>query len=208
MALSPEKLASIVKYNSQTLCNENAQGVMKTMEKNKRSGVNMVDVDPNTYSDEWDNFSLSSESPAPQTQMYESFNPERVANSKLPDAIKQSLINHPITASDPLKEMVTNYTTQTPQTTPSFTDLPKQKQVITEQRSYQPTNNTGIDYNYLKYIISECIREELAKQPLNENATLRQIGLSEGKIKLVDNKGNIFTAQLEFDGNIRDKKKK
>ena len=44
------------------------------------------------------------------------------------------------------------------------------------------------------------------KGMLNEGATLKGIGLSGGKIKLVDNKGNVFSAKLEYQGNTKDKK--
>ena len=52
---------------------------------------------------------------------------------------------------------------------------------------------TIIDMSYLKFLIKESLKEYFAeKGTLNEGTTLRQIGLSEGKIKLVDNKGNIY----------------
>jgi hypothetical protein len=41
---------------------------------------------------------------------------------------------------------------------------------------------------------------------LNEGTTIKGIGLSNGKIKLVDNKGNVFSAKLEYQGNTKDKK--
>ena len=201
MALSPEKLASIINYNSKTLCNENAQSALNKLSKN--TNVDGYDIDPNTYSDKWDNFSFVEQKTTP---MYENISKERLENSKMPDAIKESMVNHPITASDTMKNFMQNYTmpdvVKETQTVPSFTNL------IAEQKNPAPAPSVGIDYNYLKYIVSECIREELKKQPINEGTTLRQIGLSEGKIKLVDNKGNIYTAQLEYDGNIKDRKKK
>ena len=68
----------------------------------------------------------------------------------------------------------------------------------------------GVDYALIKTIISECLDEKLAemsqKGMLNEGATLKGIGLSGGKIKLVDNKGNVFSAKLEYQGNTKDKK--
>ena len=41
---------------------------------------------------------------------------------------------------------------------------------------------------------------------LNEGSVLKGIGLSKGKIKLVDNSGNVFSAKLEYQGNTKDKK--
>ena len=44
------------------------------------------------------------------------------------------------------------------------------------------------------------------KQPLNESASLQTIGLQNGNISLVDNKGNIYKAKLEKIGNKNDKR--
>ena len=41
---------------------------------------------------------------------------------------------------------------------------------------------------------------------LNESASLQTIGLQNGNISLVDNKGNIYKAKLEKIGNKNDKK--
>ena len=48
--------------------------------------------------------------------------------------------------------------------------------------------------------------EYFKKQPLNESASLQTIGLSNGVISLVDNKGNVFKAKLEKIGNTNEKK--
>jgi hypothetical protein len=68
----------------------------------------------------------------------------------------------------------------------------------------------GIDYALIKTIVNECIENKLneiaQKGLLNEGTTIKGIGLSNGKIKLVDNKGNIFSAKLEYQGNTKDKK--
>lgn len=197
MALSPEKLAKIINHNSQTLCAENAQGALNKISRGNGKG-NFTDMDPNDFHDEWDNFSLSDASPSP---VYENFSPSAIENSKMPDAIKQSMINNPIVAGDSMRNVMNEVAANKPK----FSQLSEQKQTIIE--APQPVAG-NIDYNYLKYIISECIREELSKQPLNESSSLRQIGLSGGKIKLVDNKGNIFSAQLQLEGNVKDRKKK
>lgn len=68
----------------------------------------------------------------------------------------------------------------------------------------------GIDYALIKTIVNECLEtklNEMAQQGLlNEGATLKGIGLGNGKIKIVDNKGNVFSAKLEYQGNTKDKK--
>ena len=77
---------------------------------------------------------------------------------------------------------------------------------IQEQRGYGP----GIDYALIKTIVNECLETKLSEMAqqglLNEGATLKGIGLGNGKIKIVDNKGNVFSAKLEYQGNTKDKK--
>ena len=62
-----------------------------------------------------------------------------------------------------------------------------------------------IDYNIIKAIVNECLNEYFSKQPLNESATLKTIGLSNGNISIVDNKGNVYKAKLEKIGNKNEK---
>ena len=77
---------------------------------------------------------------------------------------------------------------------------------IQEQHSY----TGGIDYALIKTIVNECLETKLSEMAqqglLNEGATLKGIGLGNGKIKIVDNKGNVFSAKLEYQGNTKDKK--
>ena len=138
---------------------------------------------------------------APQQQIKESSGPNR---SRLPEAIKKSMMEnqyqfHDITEEGKLESAINNLSQ-------------RQRQVVNEAYSQPQAQNAviggGIDSNYLKFLIKESLKEYFAeKGTLNEGTTLRQIGLSEGKIKLVDNKGNIYSAQLELTGNVRDKKK-
>ena len=138
---------------------------------------------------------------APQQQIMESSGPNR---SRLPEAIKKSMMEnqyqfHDMTEEGKLESAIGNLSQ-------------RQRQVVNEAYSQPQTQNAviggGIDSNYLKFLIKESLKEYFAeKGTLNEGTTLRQIGLSEGKIKLVDNKGNIYSAQLELTGNVRDKKK-
>jgi hypothetical protein len=54
----------------------------------------------------------------------------------------------------------------------------------------------------IKQIINECLDEKLGDN------TLKTIQVGDGKIRLVDNQGRIFIANLEYKGNVADKKKK
>lgn len=57
----------------------------------------------------------------------------------------------------------------------------------------------GIDYNMIKYLVSEAIKESLGeiKQSLLNESTLKAINMPGGnKIQFLDNKGNLYEAQL------------
>ena len=208
MALNEQQLAGIL-GNAKKLCNPEADRVM-----NEYKGVN---ANQKKGSDEhenyrtWENTGFDDvyagggdtklSQPAPQQQIMESSGPNR---SRLPEAIKKSMMEHQyqfhdMTEEGKLESAVNNLSQ-------------RQKQIVNEVYNQPQAQNTaingGIDSNYLKFLIKESLKEYFAeKGTLNEGTTLRQIGLSEGKIKLVDNKGNIYSAQLEFTGNVRDKKK-
>ena len=68
-----------------------------------------------------------------------------------------------------------------------------------------PTNNSGIDYNLLRQIVEESIDRKLKN--LNENV-IKGIRLKEGKIMLTDHSGNVFSASLEYKGNVNEQKTK
>ena len=220
MAISPEQLAQIIGHNSKTLCS--AKGQKKL---NEMAGAMNFD-NPDQVSDEWDNWNFDDpntpQMQQPQVQNKQPYynqpvNENVLANSRLPDAIKQSFAQNYIDTSalgqglgdtsfldnvaQQRKQQVNETYVPTQTTGPVQYTQPQQYQA-------QPQYPMGIDYNYLKHIISECIAEYFSKQPLNEQATLKTIGLSEGKIKLVDNKGNVYGATLEFKGNMEDRKKK
>ena len=208
MALSEQQLAGIL-GNAKKLCNPEADRVM-----NEYRGVN---ANQKKGSEEHENYrtwetagfddvyaggdSTKLSQSAPQQQIMESSGPNR---SRLPKAIKKSMMEnqyqfHDITEEGKLESAISSLSQ-------------RQRQVVNEAYSQPQAQNAviggGIDSNYLKFLIKESLKEYFAeKGTLNEGTTLRQIGLSEGKIKLVDNKGNIYSAQLELTGNVRDKKK-
>lgn len=205
MAISQQQLAQIISHNSKTLCSPKGQKKL-----NEMAGV-MDFNNPEQVSDEWDNWNFDDPNTPTQSQTSKKqpyynqpLNENLLANSKLPDAIKQSMAQNFIDTSALGQGLGDT----------SFLDNVAQKRRQQVNETYVPTQTTGqpqyqmgIDYNYLKHIISECIAEYFSKQPLNEQTTLKTIGLSEGKIKLVDNKGNVYGADLEFKGNMNERKK-
>ena len=116
------------------------------------------------------------------------------SQSKLPKAIMESMMTTQIDTSclapsNDLNNLMKKVQQNMPQ-------QPQQTQMVTEER-IMPSNASGIDYNYIRTIIEECIDRKFKE--LNEN-TLKGVKLKEGKIMLVDNSGNIFHANLEYKG--------
>ena len=115
-------------------------------------------------------------------------------NSRMPDAIKQSMMQEQIDVS-------------ALQTEGSVLDSlgmqggrRNQRAQVNEAR--RQTSGAGINYNLIKQIINDCLDERLGDN------SLKTIQVGDGKIRLVDNQGRIFIANLEYKGNIADKKKK
>ena len=152
------------------------------------------------------------------------FNPERVKNSRMLSAIKEDLIKNPIdtTALNTMKlesagngDAVTNNARLNKMLSGAKMieeklENPGRSNPVRTQASVNTGGGVGIDYALIKTIVNECIENKLneiaQKGLLNEGTTIKGIGLSNGKIKLVDNKGNIFSAKLEYQGNTKDKK--
>lgn len=207
MALSEQQLAGIL-GNAKKLCNPDADRVMneyKGVNANQKKGSdeheNYRTWETAGFDDAYADGGTRLSQSAPQQQIMESSGPNR---SRLPEAIKKSMMEnqyqfHNMTEEGKLESAIDSLSQ-------------RQRQVVNEVYSQPQAQNSviggGIDSNYLKFLIKESLKEYFAeKGTLNEGTTLRQIGLSEGKIKLVDNKGNIYSAQLELTGNVRDKKK-
>lgn len=192
MAVSKAKLASIIE-NARALCNPQGDRIINSY---KRNDI-LNDPDPASYNDNWDSLYISE----PRNNINEdnlSYNDSDVERSNLPQHIKESLIKDkiPVIGNTSVLDSI---------------GVKQQKKVIKEdmtpQRNISNTNSNNIDYSIIKAIFNECLREYFDnKQPLNESASLQTIGLQNGNISLVDNKGNIYKAKLEKIGNKNDKK--
>jgi len=135
---------------------------------------------------------------------------QSVNRSRVPDFIKKSMMSESIDTTalsdNPLDRMDLSRI-QKQDATP--------RRQITEQvvstPQQMPSSAPGIDYPLLRAIINECIDNKfkeygLTKDSLNETS-LKTIHLKAGNIKLVDNSGNIYSAQLEKRGNLNEGKK-
>jgi len=205
--MSHEQLAQIIN-RSKILCSEQGAKMVNSYSTgSNNTSNNFRDINPNTYSDNWDNISLSDlDNIGDNQQSYQpsnlSYTNEGLKRSNLPDAIKQSFIDNPIDNEDEAFNKAMNEIAQKANNRKS-----RQQLVETPMRTTNVQQGNMIDYNYLKYIISECISDYFQKNPIENSGYLKQIRLFKGKIKILDNNGNIFSAKLEKEGNISDMKK-
>lgn len=152
------------------------------------------------------------------------FNPDRVRNSGMLSAIKEEMVKHPIDTAALNAQMLESAGGGNPLNTDRLNKMVARAKQIDERAGEldgkgMPKRRVtesvsqgggGIDYALIKTIVNECIENKLNEVfkngLLNEGATLKGIGLSSGKIKIVDNKGNVYSAKLEYQGNTKDKK--
>ena len=123
----------------------------------------------------------------------------QVTNSKLPKAIRESIIQNPITEPNNEYNVSASILDSIP--------VPPKREVVTEQQyipQYQ-SQPMSIDYNYIRSIINECIQTNLQqiKNEILQESQLKAIRIGgENKIQLIDNKNNLFESKLEFKKNI------
>ena len=151
------------------------------------------------------------------------FNPERVKNSRMSSAILEDMVKHPIDTTALNAQRLESASGNLNENMDRFSRMVAGAKMVDKRTNEldgkspvrkQVTESVGgggvVDYSLIKTIINECIEtklNEIAKKGLlSEAATIKGIGLSNGKIKIVDNKGNVYSAKLEYQGNTKDKK--
>jgi hypothetical protein len=149
------------------------------------------------------------------------FNPDRVKNSKMSNAILEDMVKHPIdTTALNTQKLESAGNGNVAVNNSRLNKMLAGAKLVEERLGDTPgrpvrtqalsVGGGGIDYALIKTIVNECLEQKLSEMAerglLSEGTTLKGIGLSEGKIKLVDNKGNVFQAKLEYKGNTKDKK--
>ena len=188
MAINKERLASIISGRARELCSMNGDKLINEKKKSQ------YDPNPDSYNDSefFDKMYLSESSNSNSDLDY---NEDIVNNSKLPKEIKESLSKQKISmnGSDGLSVL------------DELGIKPKPKQIKENNFNQIQNTNSNIDYTIIKAIVNECLKEYFSKHPLNESASLQTIGLQNGNISLVDNKGNIYKAKLEKIGNKNNK---
>lgn len=199
MPISQERLAKILQHHQQSgLMSSDGDRYMSQIQESKGSGMGLVDPDPSSYDNDGfgDDLWLSgADTSKPSTSYTDSYG-GRAETSQMPDAIKKSMMEHRIDTSALGGKSVTEQLGLKPIAKKQITEV--------QQKQAQQQATGQIDYSIIKAIIKDCLDEELKDL---KSGGLKTIGLSQGKIKLVDNKGNIFTADLVLKGNVNDKKK-
>lgn len=200
MAISQEQLKSIISGKARMLCSEAGDRAVQQHLSNNSN----FDPDPSSY----DNDSFSQEFDSMYgVSVDEDYNVPTYAgnnNTKMPANIRESMLSQPIDVSSLGSVSVLDSMGLTSSKMPKQKTAPK---IVNEQsiRQQPIVQSPSVDYTIIKAIVNECLKEYFEKQPLNESANLKTIGLTNGTISLVDNKGNIFKAKLEKIGNKNDK---
>jgi hypothetical protein len=198
MAISKEQLASIISGRAKHLCNPEGDRLIEGYTRN----ANGNNPDPSSYdydADAFDRMYLTTLDEDRESRDI-NYSMSTAANSRMPEHIKKSMLEQRIDTSGLGQTSVLD--------TLGVKVPPKKqrKSQVTEQVAQASPVTAGIDYSIIKAIVNECLREHFSKQQLNESTSLQTIGLSNGTISLVDNKGNVFKAKLEKIGNTNEKK--
>lgn len=201
MAVSKQQLAQII-GKARDLCNPEGD---RLVESYKGDGnFDRKDPDPSSYDDysQFDRMYLNEEEDyQPQKRNVQTkdirYNQQTAANSKMPDKIKQSMLNEVIdvTALD-------NQSVLSGMDIPGGNRKPQQNRRPVNEQQYQAQGG-NIDYSIIKAIVNECLNEYFSRQPLNESTSISTIGIKPGVIKVVDSKGNVFSGKLEKIGNAK-----
>jgi hypothetical protein len=203
MAISKEQLAAIISGRAKHLCNPEGDRMVES--RMRHSSANLDNPDPSMYDSDADAFDAMFTSSIYEERSNSGdikYNEISASNSKLPEHIKQSMLTERIDVSSLNGGSVLDTLGVKPEQ-----KRRQNKQQVKEniQPQYTPSQ-ASVDYSIIKAIVNECLNEYFSKQQLNESSTLKTIGLNNGTISLVDNKGNVFKAKLEKIGNTNEKK--
>lgn len=150
---------------------------------------------------------------------------ENISGSKLPDAIKRSIISNPLIeqpTEDPrMNELTEKLAKGMPGIQKSMqilNDLEKkdaEKRELNEERIARPKQQGTIDYDVIRSIIEEVVDEKLTKfaPMLTESrgancGALSVMNIKNNKFLFLDDNDNIFECQMVFKGKNKAKRKK
>lgn len=202
MAISKEQLASIISGRAAQLCSPEGTRLIESHTGKQGIHSDFNNPDPSAYDDDayaFDSMYLSSLDEGEDKDIQ--YSSSSASNSRMPDHIKKSMLENRIDTSSLGQTSVLDNLGIKPQKRTQQRRQPIQEQTTPVSSAPQ----ASVDYSIIKAIVNECLNEYFKKQPLNESATLKTIGIDKGVISLVDSSGNVFKAKLEKIGNTNDK---
>lgn len=149
------------------------------------------------------------------------FDKSKLANSRLPDFIKESIVSNPLNVDPTLVDSKMNqFTEQLGQKLglQKSVNILQQLDEIDEQKAQkavvtETTNNGNVDYSMIKMIVENVLDEKLGKIAtiLNENAQRSTPSLSvmniRDKFLYLDDQDNIYECQMVYKGKNKKRKK-
>lgn len=182
MAISKEKLSQILSGRARELCVEDSR---YSAPQGYTPAVPLGQVDL-SYDDDYDGPDNSYNDYYAGQDL--SYSKRAISESRMPENIKQLMAQGAVDTSslNPSRSVLDSMPISKPAPRPS-----------------SPQAQGGVDYALIKTIVNECIKEALSDRTLNESVGIKTIGLSGGKIKIVDNKGNVFSGDLKKIGTTK-----
>ena len=186
MAISKEDLAKIISGPARELCKQQARETSSSIKRNPQMMTEEQYYDDDFYYDSINENVGENIQPIEQTEDFQ-LSRKRVANSKMPAYIKESMVNNPIDVSALDNTSVLSSIEQSVKQ--------NKKRVVNENKVKQPiqTQQTGsVDYSIIKAIVNDCLTNFF-----KNNGFLSDIKLKSGNIFITDNKGETYVAKLE-----------
>ena len=190
--MDPARVESII-ANSQRLMSPQGQRLIENRERGKLGKKPLPNATPSAYDEKPYNYQPQpyvSQQQYQQAPVTKQFQNEALRESfeKMPP-IQIDTMGYGASGYQPGQSIIQEQQQYQPQ--------PQYQQPVYSQPQYAPSNG-GFDYNMIKTMINEAIRENLGyiKERLQENE-LRGIRMNGGnKIQFLDNKGNLYEGTL------------
>jgi len=188
---------------AQALCSPDME---KKMSEYRGQGISSVNFDaaPETYMTEGQLYEAGYD--LSQITGKQQGGGRSISESGLPDVIKKSFMETEINVDclNPDYQREKNFYAGMEAIIAENERQERGKRAINEGVVSQP-DGFGLDREWFKSIVDECLDRKL--KSLNESV-IKGVRLKEGKIMLTDHAGNVFSAVLEYKGNVNEQKNK
>ncbi len=204
MAVSQNALSKILS-NARALCSPEGDRMVSEYKLSGYDKDYFEQPDPNSFVENYSDYGEVSEEKSILAKQAPTISENKLRNSNIPSAIRESFAKKQIDTSRLSNVSVLDQMPEETKRKISGTiKVEKKSQPQKINENIIPNHGVGFDYTALKAVMKECIEEYFEKHPINESSTLNGITLSKGKITLIDNKGRVFGAKLIMEGNIND----